>query len=54
MLALYRCGRQGEALAAYRDAWRYSTRELGMEPGPQLAGLHQRILDRDPRLLAVL
>jgi hypothetical protein len=44
MLALYRCGRQGEALAAYQDARRTLVEELGVEPGPQLRDLHGRIL----------
>lgn len=51
MLALYRCGRQGEALAAYRDGWRRIDEELGDSPGPDLERLHQRILMRDPSLL---
>ena len=33
MLALYRSGRQSDALAAYREAWQFSTSELGTEPG---------------------
>src|SRR6266487_1572085 len=50
MLALYRCGRQGEALAVYRQARRYLIDELGVEPGAGLRGLHQQILDGDPAL----
>ncbi|HUD37586.1 MAG TPA: BTAD domain-containing putative transcriptional regulator [Streptosporangiaceae bacterium] len=50
MLALYRCGRQGEALAAYADARRVLVGELGMEPGADLRDLHQRILTSDPGL----
>ena len=38
MLALYRCGRQAEALAAYQDGRRALLDELGIEPGPAAAG----------------
>ena len=44
MLALYRSGRQAEALAAYRDARRTLVDELGIEPSPELRGLEQSIL----------
>jgi predicted ATPase/DNA-binding SARP family transcriptional activator len=44
MLALHRCGRQAEALAAYRRARTMLADELGVEPGPELQQLHQRIL----------
>jgi DNA-binding SARP family transcriptional activator len=50
MLALYRCGRQGEALAAYQSARRLLVDELGTDPGPDLRVLHQRILAGDPAL----
>jgi DNA-binding SARP family transcriptional activator/tetratricopeptide (TPR) repeat protein len=50
MLALYRCGRPAEALAAYRDARRMLIGELGTEPGTELRELHQRILHADPVL----
>jgi hypothetical protein len=50
MLALYRCGRQGEALAAYQDARRVLVAELGVEPAAELRGLHRRILAADPAL----
>ena len=50
MLSLYRCGRQAEALAAYRHARDLLVAELGAEPGPSLQGLHQRILSADPAL----
>ncbi|WP_326796488.1 tetratricopeptide repeat protein [Streptomyces sp. NBC_01808] len=44
MLALYRSGRQAEALAVYTDTRRQLTDELGVEPGRELAALQQRIL----------
>jgi DNA-binding SARP family transcriptional activator/tetratricopeptide (TPR) repeat protein len=50
MLALYRDGRQGEALAAYQHARRVLIDELGTEPGTELRELHQRILTADPAL----
>lgn len=52
MLALYRAGRQAHALNVYQAAWRYSVSELGVEPGPGLRDMHQRILLADPALLA--
>jgi DNA-binding SARP family transcriptional activator/tetratricopeptide (TPR) repeat protein len=50
MLALYRCGRQAEALAAYRRARAVLIEELGAEPGSELRELHQQILTADPAL----
>ena len=50
MLALYRSGRQAEALAAFADARRVLAGELGIEPGPPLRQLHARILAADPGL----
>lgn len=50
MLALYRCGRQAEALAAYRRARRALVEELGLEPGPELRRLESAILAQDPAL----
>jgi DNA-binding SARP family transcriptional activator/tetratricopeptide (TPR) repeat protein len=50
MLALYRCGCQGEALAVYRAARRILIGELGCEPGPELQRIHQQILKGDPGL----
>jgi DNA-binding SARP family transcriptional activator len=50
MLALYRAGRQAEALAAYRQARRTLDEELGIAPGERLEGLHRRILGQDPAL----
>lgn len=50
MLALYRSGRQAEALAAYRDARQVLVAELGLEPGPELRELERAILTADPAL----
>jgi DNA-binding SARP family transcriptional activator len=47
MLALYRSGRQGEALAVYRDGRRRLVEELGIEPGRLLRQLEQAILRQD-------
>ena len=51
MLALYRCGRHAEALAAYRDAVA-ALDEIGLEPSPELRALEQAILQHDPSLAA--
>ena len=50
MVALYRCGRQGDALAAYRQARQLLNDELGLDPGPQLQALQRQILAADPVL----
>jgi predicted ATPase/DNA-binding SARP family transcriptional activator len=50
MLALYRTGRQADALAAYHDARRVLRDELGIEPGPGLKQLEIDILRQDPTL----
>ena len=50
MLALYRSGRQAEALEAYRDARRTLVEELGIEPGGELRELEAAILRQDPAL----
>ena len=50
MLALYRGGRQAEALSAYRTARQMMVRELGLEPGPTLQRLEGAILRQDPAL----
>src|SRR3954469_18914021 len=50
MLALYRSGRQAEALEAYQQA-RRTLVELGLEPGPALRGLEQAVLSQDPGLV---
>jgi len=47
MWALARCGRQAEALAAYQEARTILVAELGIEPGPELRHLHERILAGD-------
>ena len=52
MLALYRCGRQAEALAAYTDARRRLVEEFAVEPGEPLRRLHTQILRSDPALAA--
>ena len=51
MLALYRCGRQAEALEAYRSARAGLVEELGISPGPALQELEGSILRQDPELL---
>ena len=52
MLALYRCGRQADALGAYRAGRRRLSDEFGLEPMPELRELEQRILRHDPALAA--
>ena len=52
MLALYRSGRQADALSAYQEARRVCVEELGIEPGPELRELERSILAQDERLLA--
>src|SRR4029450_7377028 len=51
MLALYRAGRQAEALDAYRRARTVLEEELGIEPGPDLQALHTAILRQDRDLV---
>ncbi|MEU9075745.1 BTAD domain-containing putative transcriptional regulator [Kitasatospora sp. NPDC048538] len=50
MLALYRCGRQAEALGVYTDTRKLLIDELGVEPGAGLSAMHARILAADPAL----
>ena len=52
MLALYRCGRQADALAAYRSARQALVDELGLEPSTALQDLERAILRHDPALAA--
>ncbi|OHV35525.1 transcriptional regulator [Parafrankia soli] len=49
-LAIYRCGRPAEALAALRAARAHLAEELGVDPGPELAALELAILRHDPAL----
>jgi ABC-type transport system substrate-binding protein/DNA-binding SARP family transcriptional activator/streptogramin lyase len=51
LVALYRSGRQTEALAVYQEFRRRLAEELGLEPGPKLRELERRILRQDPELL---
>ena len=50
MLALYRCGRQADALAVYQSARRALVEQLGIEPSPTLRELEEAILRHDPAL----
>jgi predicted ATPase len=50
VLALYRCGRQADALRAFQDARRRLVDELGIEPGAELRRLEAAVLAQDPSL----
>ena len=50
MLALYRSGRQAEALAVYQRTRTHLNRELGLEPGPELRSLEAQILEHAPAI----
>src|SRR5581483_4155427 len=52
LMALYRAGRPSEALDSYRELRQRLADELGLDPGPELAALHQAILVADPALRA--
>jgi len=51
VLALYRAGRQQDALAAYQDTRRRLGDDLGVEPGPALRELERAVLQHDPSLV---
>ena len=50
MLALYRCGRQADALDSFQRARRVLAEELGLDPSPRLRQVEARILAQDPEL----
>jgi DNA-binding SARP family transcriptional activator/DNA-binding CsgD family transcriptional regulator len=54
MLALYRAGRQAEALHAYRRTRTVLTEELGIDPSVELQSLERAILNQDPKLVGQL
>lgn len=52
MVALYRSGRQADALAAYQDFRRLLGDELGLDPSPDLREIERKVLRQDPALVA--
>ncbi|MDT9682313.1 BTAD domain-containing putative transcriptional regulator [Streptomyces sp. TRM76323] len=52
MRALYRAGRQGDALQSFQELRRQLAEELGASPGPAISALHEAILRQEPRLAA--
>jgi DNA-binding SARP family transcriptional activator/tetratricopeptide (TPR) repeat protein len=50
MIALYRCGRHGEALRVFAEGRRVLAEELGIDPGGDLSRIYQQVLTADPAL----